>query len=104
MESASVPPRNGTFRVISVNAMTETVTNMMVSFAQVQYRLTLNCFGKQTELMGIMLDKAQLLLSPLMEAAHLLIIQTCYNCFFMQCNDQLKVSAAVKSLSMNLNK
>lgn len=66
MESASVHPRNGTFRVISVNAMTETVTNMMVSFAQVQYRLTLNCFRKQTELMGIMLDKAQLLLSPLM--------------------------------------
>lgn len=35
VESASVHPRNGTFRVISVNAMTETVTNMMVSFAQV---------------------------------------------------------------------
>lgn len=35
VESASVHPRNGTFRVISANAMTETVTNMMVSFAQV---------------------------------------------------------------------
>ncbi|KAF2986480.1 hypothetical protein EK904_003744, partial [Melospiza melodia maxima] len=35
VESASVHPRNGTFRVISVNAMTETVTNTMVSFAQV---------------------------------------------------------------------
>lgn len=92
MESASVHPRNGTFRVISVNAMTETVTNMMVSFAQVQYRLTLNCFRKQTELMGIMLDKAQLLLSPLTEEAHLLVIQTCCDCFFMQRDDRLKVS------------
>lgn len=35
VESASVHPRNGTFRVISANVMTETVTNMMVSFAQV---------------------------------------------------------------------
>lgn len=92
MESASVHPRNGTFRVISVNAMTETVTNTMVSFAQVLYRLTLNCFRKQTELMGIMLDKAQLLLSPLMEEACLVVILTSYNCFFLQCNDQLKLS------------
>ena len=92
MESASVPHRNGTFRAISVNAMTETVTNMTVSFAQVQYQLTLNCSKKQTVLMGIMLDKAQLLLSPLMEEVHLLVIQTCYNCFFMQRDNQLKVS------------
>lgn len=35
------------FRVISVNAMTETVTNMTVSFAQVRYRLTLPCSKKQ---------------------------------------------------------
>lgn len=92
MESASVHHRNGTFRANSVNAMTETVTNMTVSFAQVQYRLTLNCSKKQTVLMGIMLDKAQLLLSPLMEEMHLLVIQTCYNCFFVQRDNQLKVS------------
>lgn len=40
--------------------------------------------------MGIMLDKAQLL-SLLMEEAPLLVIQTCYDCFFMQ-HDDLKVS------------
>lgn len=76
MESASVHHRNGTFRAISVNAMTETVTNTTVSFAQVQYRLTLHCSKKQTVLMGIMLDKAQLLLSPLTEEVHLPVIQT----------------------------
>lgn len=53
MESVSVHHRNGTFRAISVNVMTETVTNMMVSFAQVQYGLTLNCSKKQTALMEI---------------------------------------------------
>lgn len=84
MESASVHRRNGTFRAISVTAMTETVTNMTASFAQVQSRLTLNCSEKQTVLMGIMLDKARLLLSPLVEGGHLLVIQTCCNSFFVQ--------------------
>lgn len=92
MESAFVHHANGTFRAISVNAMTETVTNTMVSFAQVQYRLTLNCFRKQTVLMGIMLNKAWLLLPPLTEEVHLLVIQTCYNCSFVQHDNQLKVS------------
>jgi len=92
VESASVHCRNGTFRAISVNVMTETVTNTTVSFAQVQYRLTPNCSKKQTVLMGILLHKAQLLLSPLMEEVHLLVIQTCRNCFFVQRGNQLKVS------------
>lgn len=74
MESASVHHRNGTFQVIFVNVMTETATNTMVSFAQVQYRLTLNCFKKQAVLMRIMLDKAYLL-SPLMEELHFQVIQ-----------------------------
>lgn len=92
MESASVHHRNGTFRATSVNAMTETVTNTTVSFAQVQYRPTLNCSKKQTVLMGIMSDKAQSLVSPLTEEVHLLVIETCYNCFFVERDNQLKVS------------
>ncbi|OXB70625.1 UNVERIFIED_CONTAM: hypothetical protein H355_005406 [Colinus virginianus] len=36
VESASVHHRNGTFRVIFVNVMTEIATNTMVSFAQVR--------------------------------------------------------------------
>lgn len=92
MESASVHHRNGTFRAISVNAMTETVTNTMVSFAQVQYRLTLNCSKKQTVSMGVVLDKVHRLLSPVAGAAHLLVIQTCCNYFFVQRDNQLKVS------------
>lgn len=40
VESASVHHRNGTFRAISVNVMTETATNMMVSFAQAMVFVT----------------------------------------------------------------
>ncbi|KAH1187077.1 hypothetical protein KIL84_019826 [Mauremys mutica] len=54
VESASVPPRNGTFQGNFVNVMTETATNMMGSFAQAMVYVAVETVNAGKDGMGML--------------------------------------------------